>query len=192
MDLPDTNPKTRFGVAKPAVADIPPVAILTLGQGMSDGTKKYGRTNWREHEVTASVYYNAAMRHLMAWWDGEKNADDSGVHHLGHAMACQAILVDAEASEKLVDDRPSVPGTTAEYIKRMTKPMEGGETRMTSRMEGGRRFVEVYRDEGRAFVEEFEAEARLHAEEVALRARSVGSLEEATEIILSLCFPEID
>lgn len=124
MELPDTNPKTRFGVRKPGIANIPPIAALTLGQAMTDGAAKYGRTNWREHEVTASVYYDAAARHLMSWWDGEREAQDSGIHHLGHAMACFAILLDAEASGKLIDDRPSVAGTTAEFIARMTKPME--------------------------------------------------------------------
>lgn len=124
MDLPDSNPKTRFGVAKPGIADIPPVAILTLGQGMTNGKVKYGRTNWREHEVTASVYYDAAARHMMSWWDGEENASDSGVHHLGHAMACFAILIDAASSGKLIDDRPGVKGTTSDFIARMTKPAE--------------------------------------------------------------------
>lgn len=121
MDLPDSNPKTRFGLAKPGVADIPPIAVLLLGQCMRNGAKKYGRTNWRENGVTASVYYDAAMRHMMSWWDGEDHAEDSGVHHLGHAMACIAIIMDAEAQGTLADDRPSIPGCTAEFITANTE-----------------------------------------------------------------------
>jgi dATP/dGTP diphosphohydrolase len=124
MNPPDSNPKTRFGVRKPGIADIPPSAILHLGQAMSDGERKYGRTNWRENEVTASVYYNAAARHLMAWWDGEQVAPDSGVHHLGHVMACCAILLDAEASGQIIDDRPSVPGPFARLVAELTEPEE--------------------------------------------------------------------
>ncbi len=124
MQLPDSNPKTRFGMAKPGIADIPPLAILHLGLAMTDGERKYGRTNWREHAVTASVYYNAAFRHLAAWWDGEEVAPDSLVAHLGHVMACCSILLDAMASGKLIDDRPGVPGKFGDEVKRLTKPME--------------------------------------------------------------------
>lgn len=188
MDLPDSNPKTRFGVAKPGVADIPPVATLVLGQGMTNGKEKYGRTNWREHEVTASVYYNAMNRHLMSWWDGEECAADSGVHHLGHAMACAAILVDAQETGKLIDDRPSVPGTTADFIARMTTPMneipEG--QRGPAAPEALNASATI--THGEAEDTRIEREARSYAEEVALRVLSTSRLEDATNIILAMCF----
>lgn len=103
---PDDNPKTAVGLTKPPLSPIPPVALLHLGKAMADGRDKYGQMNWRESKVTYSVYYDAAMRHLMAWWDGEERAKDSGVHHLGHAMACMAILLDAQSVGMLNDDRP--------------------------------------------------------------------------------------
>lgn len=123
MNLPDTNPKTRFGMSKPGIYAIPPVALLHCGAGMNDGCVKYGLTNWREHEVSASVYYNAAFRHMAAWWDGERVASDSGVHHLGHVMACCAILLDAEHMGKLNDDRPAIPGPFSRVVAEMTTPM---------------------------------------------------------------------
>lgn len=84
---------------------------------MEDGADKYGLTNWREHQVSASVYYNAAFRHLAAWWDGEENAVDSGVHHLGHVMACCAIILDAQYTNQLNDDRPEIPGPFSATIR---------------------------------------------------------------------------
>ncbi len=111
-------------MAKPGIHGIPPVALLHCGRGMEDGVVKYGLTNWRENSVSAAVYYNAAFRHLASWWDGEQNAADSGVHHLGHVMACCAIILDAEAGGNLIDDRPAVPGTFAEAVKAMTRAME--------------------------------------------------------------------
>lgn len=107
--LPDSNPKTAAGRAKPPLRAIPPAALLHLGKAMADGEIKYGLFNWREHAVSGSVYYDAAMRHLLAWWDGEDVAPDSGVHHLAHVMACCAIVLDAAASGKLNDDR-GLPG----------------------------------------------------------------------------------
>ncbi len=101
----DDNPKTIVGRVKPALRAIPPIAILHLGGAMGDGESKYGRFNWRDNTVTSSVYYDAIQRHLLAWWDGENNASDSGRSHLAHIMACCAILLDAEAASKLNDDR---------------------------------------------------------------------------------------
>lgn len=110
-------------MAKPSMAAIPPAALLDLGAAMADGARKYGKFNWREHEVTASVYEDALMRHLMAWRDGEDAAPDSGVSHLGHIMACCAILLDAKASGKLIDDR-GPPGPCPEILAARTRPID--------------------------------------------------------------------
>lgn len=117
---PDDNPKTAIGTKKPPVSVVPPVAVFHLGQAMKDGKEKYGLMNWREKRVSSSVYFDAAMRHLMSWWDGEDRASDSGVHHLAHAMACMAILLDAESIGKLNDDRP-LPGNLPAFITANTK-----------------------------------------------------------------------
>jgi hypothetical protein len=106
LPLPDTNPKTAYGVQKTPVHLVPPPALLALAEVMGLGAKKYGPYNWREHAVSASVYQAAAMRHLLAWWSGESTDPESGQSHLAHAMACCAIVLDAEAVGKLNDDRP--------------------------------------------------------------------------------------
>lgn len=108
LALPDTNPKTAFGVRKTPVHLVPPPALLALAEVMGLGAKKYGPYNWREHAVSASVYQAAAMRHLLAWWSGEEVDPESGQSHLAHAMACCAIVLDAKAVGKLNDDRPAV------------------------------------------------------------------------------------
>jgi len=105
-EAPDTNPKTAYGIKKPSLSVVPPVALLHASAAMMDGADKYGPYNWRESAVSSSVYYDAAQRHLLAWWSGEDRAQDSGVHHLGHLMACASILLDAEASGTLNDNRP--------------------------------------------------------------------------------------
>ena len=116
-----TNPKDLIGVTKPPVAASPPVAILNLGKAMQDGKEKYGHMNWRETNVRSDVYYNAMMRHLLQWFDGEDRAEDSNCHHLAHVMACCAILLDAEASGSLIDDRPTSSKVASRYIKENTK-----------------------------------------------------------------------
>lgn len=108
-DLPDTNPKTRYGVQKAPMHLIPPPALLAEADVFGLGAKKYGPYNWREHAVSASVYQAAALRHLMAWWEGEDSDPESGQSHLAHARACLGILLDAGSRGMLNDDRPIFP-----------------------------------------------------------------------------------
>lgn len=103
---PDNNPKTVLGLKKPSLSAIPPAGMFHLGLAMDNGRNKYGAMNWREKRVSSSIYYDAALRHLLSWYDGEDYAEDSGVHHLGHAMACLSIVLDAMETGNLNDDRP--------------------------------------------------------------------------------------
>lgn len=100
------NPKDAAGRKKPDLSLVPPTALREMARAMGDGASKYGAYNWRDHPVLARVYVAAAMRHLGDWLDGEELAQDSGVHHLAHAMANMAILLDAQAHQCLADDRP--------------------------------------------------------------------------------------
>lgn len=101
-----TNPKDLLGNAKVSISKVPVIAVAHTAMAMMDGAEKYGPYNWRDKEVKASIYVDAAKRHLDCWFEGQETASDSKVHHLGHAMACCAILLDAQAKGKLVDDRP--------------------------------------------------------------------------------------
>jgi hypothetical protein len=112
---PDDNPKTIFGLMKPSTRAIPPIALLHLGAVMESGARKYGRFNWREHTVTASVYTDAIMRHLLAYIDGQDADPESGLEHLAHIMACCALVLDAKAMGKLNDDRKT--GPAPRYLK---------------------------------------------------------------------------
>lgn len=103
---PDDNPKTAFGLSKIPMHLVPPVAVGAMALAFENGAGKYGPFNWREKTISSTVYYGAALRHLMAWFDGEDYAPDSGVHHLAHVMACCAMVLDGESIGKLNDNRP--------------------------------------------------------------------------------------
>lgn len=118
--LDTANPKDLMGSAKPPLSLVPPAAIIHAAMAMKDGEKKYGAFNWRKKQVQALIYLDAAKRHLDSFLDGEDYAKDSGVHHLGHAIACCAILLDAMETGNLIDNRPT-PGKAAEIIARLTK-----------------------------------------------------------------------
>jgi len=118
------NPKTEMGNKKPSITAIPGPALLHCAVAMQNGVTKYTKYNWRESKVPAATYVDAAIRHLLSWNDGEEIASDSGVHHLAHAMACCAILLDAIEGDHLIDNR-GPPGKTADIISRMESVLPG-------------------------------------------------------------------
>lgn len=122
LPYPDNNPKTILGLKKPSLSAIPPAGLFHLGLAMDNGRNKYGAMNWREKKVSSSIYYDAALRHLLSWYDGEDYAEDSGVHHLGHAMACLSIVLDAMETGNLNDDRPH-KGVYSKLVENYVKPV---------------------------------------------------------------------
>lgn len=54
-----------------------------------------------------SDVYSALLRHLTAFWDGENIDSESGLHHLDHAAACLAFLVEyaTQPGYEQFDDR---------------------------------------------------------------------------------------
>jgi len=106
-----SNPKDLVGIKKLPLQLIPATALAQVALAHYDGLTKYGAWNWRNHGVRASIYLDAAERHIKAWQEGETLATDSQVHHLAHAICCFNIILDAEIAGKLMDDRPpSNPG----------------------------------------------------------------------------------
>lgn len=52
------------------------------------GAVKYQVDNWQHVPDARRRYYDAAMRHIDAWWYGEKNDPESKLPHLAHAVCC--------------------------------------------------------------------------------------------------------
>lgn len=100
------NPKHAAGKAKASLHCIPPVALVAEGAVMQGGADKYGEFNWGEAGVVASIYYDAILRHLLAWYTGEDDDPESRQSHLAHIRACAGILLDCNAKGLLADDRP--------------------------------------------------------------------------------------
>jgi len=105
-DQKPTNPKDLVGTRKVPMGRMPDTAISATALAFLEGALKYGQYNWRICGVKASVYKDALNRHFGQWFNGEECDPVTGVPHLGSAIACLAILIDAQAIGKLIDDRP--------------------------------------------------------------------------------------
>jgi hypothetical protein len=107
MSKKESNPKESLGIRKVPLHTIPVKPLLELGLAMMEGGRKYGTHNYREAGVRYSTYYDAAMRHLTAWWEGEDIDPDSGLPHVVKAMACMLVLRDSQHMGNGIDDRPT-------------------------------------------------------------------------------------
>lgn len=101
-----SNPKDSLGIKKVPFSTVPSEVTAEVGLAMLEGALKYGRHNYRVVGVRASVYYDAALRHLTAFWEGQDNDPDSGLSHLVKALACLYVLRDSQRMGNWVDDRP--------------------------------------------------------------------------------------
>jgi len=114
-----TNPKDLLGSDKMPLHLWPESASALGALALLDGALKYGRSNWRHSGVRASIYVDAARRHLGRWFEGQDADPDSGLPELAHVLACIAIIVDAQAAGMLVDDRQT-PGGYPEHLSALT------------------------------------------------------------------------
>lgn len=134
------NPKDALGMAKLSLSIVPDTAIAHEAAALMVGAEKYGRNNWRDHPVSAMVYYDACLRHLSLWKNGEETSSER-VHHLGHARACLAILLDAMEFGNLIDDREDSERSEIAYTTLLTDLNEWVKDRMSSPGESKSVFV---------------------------------------------------
>lgn len=106
MDKKETNPKDKVAVKKVSLSRVSSLVLMEMSLGMLEGDRKYGGHNYRVAGVLAGVYYDAAQRHLMAWWEGEDIDPDSGLSHISKALSCLSVLRDSMHTGNWVDDRP--------------------------------------------------------------------------------------
>src|SRR5271169_145688 len=114
-----SNPKDGIGIKKVPFSTIPGPVLGEIGLALFEGARKYRRHNYRVAGVRASVYYDACLRHLMAWWEGENLDPDSGLSHVTKAIAGLCVLRDSMLIGNWNDDRP--PKIKEGWVQEMNK-----------------------------------------------------------------------
>lgn len=113
-----TNPKDMVGIGKAPMSTVSAPVMAEIGVAMLEGACKYGRHNYRASGVRHSVYYDATMRHLMAWWEGQDIDPDSGMSHITKAITSLVVLRDAMIQGMAEDDRPPISPDFYEELNR--------------------------------------------------------------------------
>lgn len=96
----------KFDSGKPMFTSLFTKALAAVIRVMTFGATKYGKFNYLSNGgLEPSRLVDAAMRHTMAWWDGEKKDPESGESHLAHAICCLGMLLEYELRGFTKDDR---------------------------------------------------------------------------------------
>lgn len=101
---PSQGLETKHDANKPRYDLIPPDALDSIAQVLAYGADKYSPRGW-EKGTSWGRYFAACMRHLWAWWRGERLDPESALPHLAHAACCVMFLLAYEIREVGEDDR---------------------------------------------------------------------------------------
>ena len=89
----------KFDIEKPMYNLIPVKAESEMVDVLTFGAKKYGPKNWRAVDNAEDRYIAAAMRHIAAYRAGDVKDNESGKHHLAHAMCCLSFIIEFDLSD---------------------------------------------------------------------------------------------
>jgi hypothetical protein len=99
----------KFDDGKPPLGMIPRAGLEEIALVLGHGARKYGRDNWR-HGLRWSRLYDALLRHVRAFIDGEDMDQESGYTHLAHAGCNIFFLLEYMRKGLGIDDRPGSEG----------------------------------------------------------------------------------
>lgn len=98
MKAPELGVKHDAG--KPRFSLVPWAAMKAVVRVLEYGAREYGAWNWEVVEDQRTRYFDAAHRHLLAWWDGERSDKNTGESHLAHAICCCLFLLAVDLRER--------------------------------------------------------------------------------------------
>lgn len=101
--MPDTEQGKHFDQGKPPLALLSRLALEDTAHVLAFGAEKYEPHNWRKGISWTSIM-NSALRHLMAFNDGEDLDPESGLSHLAHAMCDVMFLLEYTHEEETPND----------------------------------------------------------------------------------------
>ncbi len=87
----------KFDSQKPDYSLLPFGPIDEVVKVLTYGANKYNRFNWQY--VERHRYEAATMRHLSAYFQGEKQDPETGISHLAHAMCSLIFLMEFDKRE---------------------------------------------------------------------------------------------
>ena len=103
VDVPclSKNTGNKYDQGKPRFSLVPQKAMGEFVAVLTFGAEKYGDHNWKMVDGLQTRYFDALHRHLAAFRSGEVRDNESGKHHLAHAMCCLAFMLQNDLEGEL-------------------------------------------------------------------------------------------
>lgn len=96
-NVADQEAKADGGKIRPTL--VPTGIIRAIAKVREYGCQKYkDKDNWKRVEVER--YRDALYRHWLAYLEGEKNDEESGLPHLWHLACNAAFLIELECGKE--------------------------------------------------------------------------------------------
>ena len=107
LNQPITEQGRKFDGGKLEYGLLPPKALEAVVDVLTFGAQKYDRDNWKLVPDSKRRYFDALQRHLWAYKSGEILDQESGKHHLAHAMCCLMFLYEHDTIYSLDNEKVS-------------------------------------------------------------------------------------
>lgn len=92
-DQPPKETAVKYDEGKRDWSLLPFDSIEEVVKVLEFGATKYARDNWKTGEgFKYSRSFNALMRHMLAFMNGQDNDPETGISHLAHAMCNLAFM----------------------------------------------------------------------------------------------------
>lgn len=100
----------KHDASKPRLDLLPFVALTHVAEVLGHGAERYGPHNWRSG-IETSRLLAAALRHIFAYarHDRFDYDDDTGFHHLAHAICELLFILENDLTNTAIDDRYTQP-----------------------------------------------------------------------------------
>lgn len=85
---------------------VPYDALEEVVRVLMFGANEYGEWNWMQLRGWRTRYFAAAMRHLLAWFRGERRDPKTGLHHLAHAAVNCLFLISKDMENEAHEREP--------------------------------------------------------------------------------------
>jgi len=94
----------KFDENKEQWSLLPLVSVKEIIKVLQYGSHKYAPDSWQHLVNPNRRYYEALLRHITSWWEGEAHDKESGLLHLAHAGANVLFLLWFQLQEKKEDE----------------------------------------------------------------------------------------
>jgi Domain of unknown function (DUF5664) len=93
----------KFDGGKLQFSLLPPKSIKETIRVLQYGAEKYEVGNWKVVPNAKQRYFDAAMRHLWAYNEGEVLDPETGLSHLAHAICSIMFILELNLEEQKND-----------------------------------------------------------------------------------------